>query len=84
VLREHRAGTPVLRPYTPDGWTGPEAVKRIEAGHADLISYAALFLAGPDLPERLAAGGPFTTPDYGSAHGGDHEGYPDYPALTTA
>ena len=84
VLREHWAGPLILNPYTPGAWTGPEALKRIENGEADLISYGALFLANPDLPERLAAGGPFNTPDYAKAYGGDHEGYTDYPALAVA
>jgi N-ethylmaleimide reductase len=84
VLRERWAGTFILNPYTPGGWTGPEDLKRIENGDADLVSFGALFLANPDLPERLAAGGPFNTPDYSKAYGGDHEGYTDYPALTAA
>jgi N-ethylmaleimide reductase len=84
VLRERWAGTFILNPYTPGAWTGPEDLKRIESGDTDLVSYGALFLANPDLPERLAAGGPFNTPDYSKAYGGDHEGYTDYPALTTA
>jgi N-ethylmaleimide reductase len=84
VLRERWAGTLILNPYTPGAWTGPEALKRIENGDADLVSYGALFLANPDLPERLAAGGPFNTPDYSKAYGGDHAGYTDYPALSAA
>ena len=84
VLRERWSGALILNPYTPGAWTGPEALKRIENGDADLISYGALFLANPDLPERLAAGGPFNTPDYSKAYGGDHEGYTDYPALEAA
>ena len=32
-------------------------------GTADMVSFGALFLANPDLPTRLAAGGPFNTPD---------------------
>ncbi|MFQ6392531.1 hypothetical protein ACLMAJ_03680 [Nocardia sp. KC 131] len=49
---------------------------------ADMISYGALFLANPDLPARLAAGGPFNTPDSATFYGGDEHGYTDYPALT--
>ena len=84
VLRERWAGPLILNPYTPGAWTGPEALKQIETGETDLISYGALFLANPDLPKRLAAGGPFNTPDYAKAYGGDHEGYTDYPALAVA
>jgi len=31
---------------------------------------------------RLAAGGPFNTPDRATFYGGDERGYTDYPALT--
>ncbi|BCJ56421.1 alkene reductase [Actinoplanes sp. NBRC 14428] len=83
-LRERWSGTLILNPYTPGAWTGPEALKAVENGEADAVSYGALFLANPDLPERLAAGGPFQQPDYAKAYGGDHSGYTDYPALADA
>jgi N-ethylmaleimide reductase len=50
-------------------------------GAADLVSFAALFLANPDLPERLRRGGPFNPPDRKTFYGGDAGGYTDYPAL---
>ncbi|KXK60102.1 1,2-oxophytodienoate reductase [Micromonospora rosaria] len=81
VLRDRWQGTFLLNPYTPGSWTGPEALKLIETGETDLVSYGALYLANPDLPRRLAASGPFTTPDYRTAYGGDHHGYTDYPEL---
>jgi N-ethylmaleimide reductase len=59
LLRQRRTGTVILNPFTPGAYTGPEALKLVESGVADLVSYAALFLANPNLPERLAAGGPF-------------------------
>lgn len=83
-LRERWQGPVILNPFTPGAWTGPEALKLVETGEADLVSYGALFLSNPDLPERLAAGGPFNQPDYTKAFGGDHTGYTDYPALATA
>ncbi|MFI1765906.1 alkene reductase [Streptomyces sp. NPDC020800] len=80
----HRAwpGTFVLNPFTHPDVTGPDALKLIEDGSADMIAYGALFLANPDLPRRLAAGGPFNAPDQATFYGGDHRGYTDYPALT--
>jgi N-ethylmaleimide reductase len=84
LLRERWAGTLILNPATPGAWTGPEALTLIETGAADLISFAALFLANPDLPHRLAVGGPFNTPDYSRAYGGGAEGYTDYPTLEAA
>ncbi len=50
-------------------------------GAADLISFAALYLANPDLPERLASNGPFNEPDRKTFYGGGEAGYTDYPAL---
>jgi len=50
-------------------------------GAVDLVSFAALFLANPDLPERLRRGGPFNPPDRKTFYGGDAGGYTDYPAL---
>lgn len=81
ALRKQFSGTIVLNAAT-DGPTGPEALTLIEDGVADLVSYGALFLANPDLPARLRAGGPFNTADPASFFGGDDKGYTDYPALT--
>ncbi|MBC6458973.1 alkene reductase [Actinomadura sp. HBU206391] len=81
LLRERWGGTLILNPFTPGGYTGPEALKLIETGEADLVSFGALFMANPDLPRRLRAGGPFNTPDYTKAYGGEHDGYTDYPTL---
>ncbi len=50
-------------------------------GCADLVSFAALFLANPDLPERLRRGGPFNPPDRKTFYGGAAAGYTDYPPL---
>lgn len=71
----------ILNPATPGGFTGPDALRLIEDGSADMVSYASLFMANPDLPRRLHQGGPFNHPDYATAYGGDHRGYTDYPAL---
>ncbi|MEU1491201.1 alkene reductase [Streptomyces sp. NPDC005776] len=79
-LRKQFNGTLVLNPAS-EGPTGPEALALIEEGVADLVSYGVLFLANPDLPERLRAGGPFNAPDATTFYGGDHRGYTDYPVL---
>ena len=70
TLRVRWSGPLILNPFTPGSWTGPDALGHVEDGSADLVSYAALYLANPDLPARLAVGGPFTTPDYSTAYGG--------------
>ncbi|MEU9502115.1 alkene reductase [Streptomyces sp. NPDC048196] len=80
-LRKRFGGTFLLNPATDGRPTGPEELGLIEEGGADLLAYGALFLANPDLPRRLALGGPFNTPDRASFYGGDDTGYLDYPAL---
>ncbi|WP_433856350.1 alkene reductase [Streptomyces kronopolitis] len=80
-LRKAWPGTFVLNPFTYPDVTGPDALALIEDGSADMIAFGSLFLANPDLPRRLAAGGPFNAADKATFYGGDHRGYTDYPAL---
>lgn len=81
ALRAQWPGTLILNPATRPRPTGVEDLVLIEDGTADLLSFGALFLANPDLPARLAQGGPFNTPDRATSFGGDHRGYIDYPTL---
>lgn len=53
----------------------------IRAGWADLVSFAVLFLANPDLPVRFRRGGPFNSPDRKTFYGGSAAGYTDYPPI---
>ena len=53
----------------------------LASGDADLVSFATLFIANPDLPERLRRGGPFATAERKTFYGGGAAGYTDYPAL---
>jgi len=88
---------PIAAGARPDGaffrarWRGPLILNKgydaaranaaIEDGVADLVAFATLFLANPDLPERLRRGGPFNPPDRPTFYGGGEKGYTDYPAL---
>jgi N-ethylmaleimide reductase len=51
-------------------------------GLVDLVSFAALFLANPDLPERFRRGAPLNQPDRATFYGGAAKGYTDYPPLS--
>jgi N-ethylmaleimide reductase len=53
----------------------------IHHGWADLVSFAVLFLANPDLPVRFRRGGPFNAPDRKTFYGGSAAGYTDYPLI---
>lgn len=81
TLRKAFSGPLILNVHTADGPTGPDDHTVIDDGVADLISYGALFIANPDLPARLKAGGPFNAPDPSTFFGGGAQGYTDYPAL---
>lgn len=65
-------------------YTADEARQRIEAGHCDLASFGRLFIANPDLPERLRANAELNEPDYDTFYGGDERGYTDYPPLDSS
>ena len=51
---------------------------------ADLISFGRLYIANPDLVERLRTRAPLNVPDRETFFGGGAAGYTDYPALTSA
>jgi N-ethylmaleimide reductase len=47
----------------------------------DLVSFAVLFLANPDLPERFHRGAGLNAPDKATFYTGGERGYTDYPTL---
>ncbi|MGC1388302.1 MAG: alkene reductase [Steroidobacteraceae bacterium] len=51
---------------------------------ADLISFGRLYIANPDLVERLRAGAPLNVPDRSTFFGGGARGYTDYPPWSPA
>jgi N-ethylmaleimide reductase len=53
----------------------------LREGNADLISFATLFIANPDLPERLRRGAELNAADRKTFYGGAAKGYSDYPPL---
>jgi N-ethylmaleimide reductase len=55
----------------------------LRSGTADLVSFATLFIANPDLPERFRRSAPFNPPERKTYYGGGAAGYTDYPALST-
>ncbi len=74
-------GAPVVANF---GYTLETAQAAIREGHVDAVAFGKLFIANPDLPKRLAAGGPFNTAwDMKSFYGGSAQGYTDYPVLAT-
>ncbi len=49
---------------------------------ADLIAFGRLYIANPDLVERLRTTAPLNVPDRATFFGGGARGYTDYPTLT--
>ena len=63
------------------GYTNATANAAIRSGTADLVSFAALVIANPDLPERFRRGATLNDPDRATFYDGGDKGYIDYPAL---
>ena len=56
----------------------------LTAGEADAVAWGQLFIANPDLPQRLKSGATFNAPDPTSFYGNAAQGYTDYPSLAQA
>jgi N-ethylmaleimide reductase len=65
-----------------NGYDRQMAIDAVASGSADLVSFGRLFIANPDLVERLKTNAPLNklmTPD--TFYGGGAHGYTDYPTL---
>ena len=63
------------------GYDLARANAALRGGVVDLVSFAAVFLANQDLPQRFRGSGPFNAPDRATYYAGGEKGYTDYPAL---
>jgi N-ethylmaleimide reductase len=63
------------------GFDKASAEAALAAGAADLVSFGVLFIANPDLPERLRRDAPFNAPDPTTFYGEGPRGYTTYPTL---
>ena len=54
------------------------------ANGADLVAFGKLFIANPDLVQRMRLEAPLNPPDKTTFYGGGARGYTDYPALHAA
>ncbi len=69
---------------TAGGYTPEMGVAVVERGLADAVAFGRMFIANPDLPERIRTGAPLNTFDRSTSYGGDGHGYTDYPTLRLA
>jgi N-ethylmaleimide reductase len=67
-----------------NGFTRELAMEAVASGSADLVAFGRLFIANPDLVERLRADTALNTPDTATFYGGGAAGYTDYPVLQDA
>lgn len=80
LIRTHYRG-----PLIVNGGITPEKAAEIAGqGDVDAVAFGRLFLANPDLAERIRQGGPYNSPRPVGAYGGDDTGYLDYPILDAA
>jgi N-ethylmaleimide reductase len=66
---------------TAGGYTVETGVEAIEAGLADAVAFGRMFVANPDLPERIRTGATLNAFDRSTSYGGGAHGYTDYPTL---
>jgi N-ethylmaleimide reductase len=59
-------------------YTPTAAAETIAKNQADAIAFGRLFIANPDLVERIAGGFPLNAYDRSTFYGGDERGYTDY------
>ena len=67
-----------------EGFTGATAAADIQAGRSDAVAFGQLFIANPDLPERLRTGAKLNEPQPDTFYASGPQGYTDYPALQRA
>ncbi|MGW1992175.1 alkene reductase [Embleya sp. NPDC001921] len=87
LIRAEWPGTLILCAHpTPESFPStPEvAAEALREGVADAVAFGELWVANPDLPARIRAGGPYNVLDKATFLGGDHRGYTDYPTLDAA
>jgi 2,4-dienoyl-CoA reductase-like NADH-dependent reductase (Old Yellow Enzyme family) len=63
-------------------FTYETAERAVEAGEADAVAFAKLYLANPDLPRRFALRASLNEPRLSEFYAGGAEGYTDYPSLS--
>lgn len=76
-IREHYQGVIVGA----GGYTVEKAETLIEKGYIDAAAFGRLYIANPDLVERLQNHSELNTPHPESFYGGNAKGYTDYPML---
>jgi N-ethylmaleimide reductase len=77
LVRNHFDGISIVN----GGFDFHSGQAMIQSGEADLIAYATLYLANPDLIERFKKNAAFNEPDKNTFYTPGEKGYTDYPLL---
>ncbi len=64
-----------------NGYDRELAIDAVTSGRADLVAFGRLYIANPDLVERLRDDAPLAVGDVATYYGGTEKGYTDYPVL---
>ena len=88
-LKEPRLGPALKKAFggvyiANEAFTAASAAATVEAGEADAIAFGKLFIANPDLPQRLALNGPLNNWNSATFYSEGAEGYTDYSKLAGA
>jgi N-ethylmaleimide reductase len=67
-----------------NGYDRAMALEAVESGHADAVAFGRLYIANPDLVQRLQRNAPLNTPNPQTFYTPGEVGYIDYPALEEA
>lgn len=66
------------------GFTPETAAAAVASGNTDAVAFGRMFIANPDLPERMRKGAPLNKHNRATFYGGGAEGYTDYSFLVGA
>jgi N-ethylmaleimide reductase len=80
LVRPHFSGAIIVNA----GISPDSAEALVKAGDAEAVAFGRMFIANPDLPERIKRKGPYTELRSVGLYGGDRTGYVDYPFLEQA
>ncbi|MGI8510282.1 MAG: alkene reductase [Gemmatimonadaceae bacterium] len=80
LVRETYRGTV----FTAGGYTPDTAERGLENKTANLVAFGRLFIANPDLVERVRQGAPLNEPDGTTFYSGGPHGYVDYATMKRA
>lgn len=67
-----------------NGYDRAMALAAVESGAADAVAFGRLYIANPDLVQRLERNAPLNTPNPQTFYTFGQEGYTDYPSLQQA